>query len=154
MFAQDRSAFTRKEWSLISSCRSPSSVQRYLRSLKYNWERGGETCMSFRGVARTGKAHCLEAAIAAAVILEQYGYPPLLVSIESQDLIDHVLFLFKQNGRYGSVARSRDLGLHGRRPVYRSVRDLVMSYFEPYIDKTGRITGYGVGDLRDLGNYN
>jgi hypothetical protein len=89
----------------------------------------------------------------AAVILEQHSYPPLLVSIESQDRIDHVLYLFKRDGCYGAVARSRDLGLHGRKPVYRRVRDLVMSYFDPYIDKTGRITGYGVADLRDLGNY-
>ncbi|HEU4387768.1 MAG TPA: hypothetical protein VFV34_08225, partial [Blastocatellia bacterium] len=65
----------------------------------------------------------------------------------------HVLYLFKRDGNYGSVARSRDVGLHGRKPVYRRVRDLVMSYFDAYIDKTGRITAYGVADLRDLGNY-
>ncbi len=89
----------------------------------------------------------------AATVLEQHGYPPLLVSIESQDLLDHVLFLYKKEGRYGSVARSRDIGLHGRKPVFRSVRDLVMTYFDPYIDKTGRITGYGVADLNVLGGY-
>jgi hypothetical protein len=87
------------------------------------------------------------------VILEQHGYPPTLVSIESQDKLDHVLLLFKRNGRWGSVARSRDIGLHGRKPVFRTVRDLVMSYFEMYIDKTARITGYAVASLYELGDY-
>jgi hypothetical protein len=102
---------------------------------------------------REQKAHCLEGAISAAVILEQYGYPPLLVSIESQDQLDHVLFLFQHKGLYGSVARSRDIGLHGRKPVYRTVRDLVMSYYDMYIDKSGRIVGYAATDLRELGTY-
>jgi hypothetical protein len=145
--------FTRKEWQIIESHRTPEQVQRYLSALPYNWERDGKTCRSFRGVVRFGRAHCLEAAITAAVILEQHGLPPLLVSFESQDKLDHVLFLFKRNDLYGAVARSRDLGLHGRKPVFRTVRGLVMSYFDPYIDKTGRITGYAVADLRELGNY-
>jgi hypothetical protein len=102
---------------------------------------------------RENRAHCLEGTIAAAVILEQHGYPPVVVSIESRDKLDHVLWLFKRDGRLGSVARSRDIGLHGRKPVFRTVRDLVMSYFEPYIDKTARITGYAVANLYDLGNY-
>lgn len=151
--APKKSDFTKAEWRIIESHRTPAQVQRFLRSLDYNWESNGETCLSFRRVIRQGKAHCLEGAMTAAVILEQHGYPPLLVSIESQDLIDHVLFPFNHFGHWGAVARSRDLGLHGRRPVYRTVRDLVMSYFDPYIDKTGRITAYGVADLRHFGNY-
>jgi hypothetical protein len=95
----------------------------------------------------------LEGAIVASVILEQHGYPPTVVSIESQDKLDHVLFVFKRNGRWGSVASSRDIGLYGRKPVFRTVRDLVMSYFEMYIDKTARITGYAVASLYELGDY-
>lgn len=148
-----RSDFTTEELSVIERYRTPYQVQHYLSSLPYNRELNGATCFSFRGVITNNRAHCLEAAIAATVILEYWGYPPLLVSIESQDLLDHVLFLYKNGDRYGSVARSRDIGLHGRKPVFRTVRDLVMSYFDPYIDKTGRITGYGVADLNDLGNY-
>ena len=108
---------------------------------------------SFREVLRAGEAHCLEAAVSAAVILEQHGYPPLLLDLESQDLLDHVLFVFRHQGLWGSVARSRDFGLHGRQPVFRSIRDLVWSYFEPYVDLTGRIKGYGVTSLYELGNY-
>ena len=148
-----RSNFTRREWDAITAHRTPRAVQHFVRALDYNWEETGETCNTFRSVIRTGRAHCLEAALTAAVILEQHAYPPLLVSIESQDQIDHVLYLFKRGARYGAVARSRDPGLHGRKPVYRRVRDLVMSYFDAYVDKTGRITGYGVADLRDLGAY-
>src|SRR5207249_4947228 len=142
-----RSAFTPKEWAVVQSYRTPLQVQRFLNSLRYNWEKPKATLRSFRGVITTGTAHCLEAAITAAAILEQHGYPPLMLSLESADKLDHVLYLFKQRGRWGTVARSREAGLHGRKPIFRSVRDLVLTYVEPYVDFTGRLTGYGVGTL-------
>jgi len=145
--------FTSREWRIIQSHKTPERVQQYLKTIPYNRELSGGTCYSFRRVVRENRAHCLEGALAAATILEQHGYPPVLMSIESQDYLDHVLLVFKRKGRLGSVARSRDLGLHGRKPVFRSLRDLVLSYFEPYIDKTGRITGYAVASLYELGNY-
>src|SRR5436309_3620143 len=146
-------AFTRKEWRIIRRCRTPEKVHRFLRSLPYNWERGGDTLRSFRQVIRRETAQCLEAALVAAVIMEQHGEPPLVVSFESQDGIDHVIYVFRRHGRWGSVARSRDAGLHGRRPVFRTIRELVWSYFDPYVDFTGRITGYQLVDLRALGKY-
>ncbi len=145
-----REAFRPKEWAVIERCRTPRQVQAYLRALPYNWEKGGETLRTFRGVVKHGEAHCLEAALSAATILEQHGYPPLLLDIESQDKLDHVLFVFRRNGRWGTVARSRDAGLHGRKPVFRTLRHLVMSYADPYVDGMGRITGYGFFDLRSL----
>jgi hypothetical protein len=148
-----RNDFTDHEWKIVQRYRNPRAVQGFLGRLPYNKESSGNTCLSFRSVLIHNRAHCLEGALVAATILEQHGYPPVLVSIESQDKLDHVLFLFKEEGRYGSVARSRDIGLHGRKPVFRSVRDLVMSYFDTYIDKTGRITGYASASLYDLGNY-
>jgi len=148
-----RDAFTRREWRIIQRHRTPEQVQQFLRSLPYNWERRGDTLRSFREVIRRGTAHCLEAALVAAVILEQHGYPPLVVSFESKDGVDHVIFAYRRHGRWGSVARSRDAGLHGRKPVFRTVRALVWSYFDPYVDFTGRITGYQLVDLRQLGNY-
>lgn len=148
-----KSSFTRSERKIIERCRTPEQVQRFLREIPYNRELGGATCYSFRRVLRENRAHCLEGALVAATILEQHGYPPVLVSIESQDKLDHVLLLFRRNGRIGAVARSRDVGLHGRKPVFRNVRDLVMSYFETYIDMTGRMTGYAVASLYDLGAY-
>jgi hypothetical protein len=145
--------FTAKEWRIIQSCRTPLQVQRYLKAIPYNREAVGTSCFSFRRVIRDNRAHCLEGALVAATILEQHGYPPLLVSMESQDYLDHVIFLFQQHGKYGAVARSRDIGLHGRKPIFRTVRDLVMSYYDPYIDGSGRITGYAVANLYELGNY-
>lgn len=148
-----RAAFTRREWAIIQRHTTPWQVERYLRSLGYNHERVGETLRSFREVVRTGQVHCLEAALTATVILEQHAYPPLLVSFESQDKLDHVIFVFRHRGHWGSVARSRDAGLHGRRPVFRSIRDLAWSYYDPYVDFTGRLTGYALVDLREMGRY-
>ena len=145
-----REAFRPKEWAVIQKCRTPKKVQEFLRSLPYNWEKQGETLRTFRGVIKQGSAHCLEGAIAAATILEQHGYPPIFLDFESQDKIDHVLFLFRHRGRFGTVARSRDAGLHGRKPVFRTLHLLVRSYVDPYIDGSGRITGYGVFDLRTM----
>lgn len=146
-------AFTRKEWRVIQAHRTPAEVQRYLSRMPYNWEREGATLRSFREVVRRNTAHCLEAALAAAVILEQHKYPPLLMSLESQDKLDHVIFVFQRDGKWGSVARSRDIGLHGRKPVFKTLRSLAWSYFDPYVDHTARITGYGVTNLYVLGGY-
>jgi len=145
-----REAFRRKEWAIIQRYRTPGQVQAFLRTLPYNRERKEETLRTFRGVVKYWQAHCLEGALTAAAIMEQHGYPPLLLDLESQDNLDHVLFLFNQGGRWGTIARSRDIGLHGRKPVFRTVRQLVMSYADPYVDGSGRITGYGVADLRSL----
>lgn len=153
--APPRSAFTAAERRLIQRLSTPSAVQRYLNALPYNTEPppGRATLRSFRGVVRHGTAHCLEAALSSAVILEQHGYPPLVLSFESIDELDHVIFVYKERGRWGSVARSRDPGLHGRRPVFSSPRALARSYIDPYVDFTGRVTGYAVVDLRCLGTY-
>ena len=151
--AADSKCFTAKEWKLVQRLNTPAKVQRFFSEMTYNYETNGGTLRSFREVVKRNEAHCLEAAVGAAVILEQHGYPPLLLDLESRDLLDHVVFVFKQNGRWGSVARSRDPGLHGRKPVYRSLRDLAWSYFDTYVDFTGRLKGYGLTSLYELGNY-
>src|SRR6266566_5088692 len=149
--------FTASERRLIARLRTPLAVQRYLNRLPYNEEpHGRATLRSFRGVVRHGRAHCLEAALFAAATLEQHGYPPLVLSFESIDELDHVIFVYRHRGkgnRWGSVARSRDPGLHGRKPVFATPRALALSYFDPYIDFTGRIKAYAVMDLRVLGTY-
>src|SRR5438067_2237127 len=147
---RDRRDHRPRERRVLERATTPERVQRWLESLPYNHEERGETLRTFRGVVRTGKAHCLEAALSAATILEQHGYPPTVLDLESKDDIDHVVFLFREGGKFGSVARSRDPGLHGRKPAFRSVRGLVFSYVDPYVDRTGRINGYGVLDLRTL----
>ena len=149
----DAKSFTTAEWKLIQRLNTPGKVQRFFSSMPYNWEKDGGTVRSFREIVKQNEAHCLEAAVGAAVILEQHGYAPLLLDLESQDLLDHVIYVFKKDGGWGSVARSRDAGLHGRKAVYRSLRALALSYFDPFVDFTGRLKGYGVTSLYDLGNY-
>ncbi len=147
--------FSARERRLIDSLRTPLAVQLFLNRLPYNQEpHGRATLRSFRGVVRHGVAHCLEAALFAAVVLEQHGYPPLVLSFESIDQLDHVIFVYQRGGAWGSVARSRDPGLHGRKPVFATPRALALSYFDPYIDFTGRITGYAVVNVAaEMGDY-
>lgn len=143
-----REVFTRKEWDVIQEFRTPRQVQNFIRTFTYNHEKGGETLQSFRGTLRRKTAHCLEAALVAATILEQHSYPPLLLDLESKDHLDHVVFAFRKNGRWGAVGQSRDFSLQGRRPLYRTLRHLVMSYVDPYVNEQARIVGYALADLR------
>ena len=147
-----RSRFTAAERRVVDSLGTPRRVQRWLRSIGYNWGVGprGPTLRTFRGVIRHREANCLEAVLAAATILEQRGRPPLILDLESQDGLDHVLYLYRTGGSWGAIGKSRDIGLQGRKPVFGRVRDLVYSYVDPYVDHSGRITGYAVANLDDL----
>jgi hypothetical protein len=164
----DALTFTRAERRLIARLRTPIDVQKYLNALPYNNEPppGRATLRSFRGVVRRRTAHCLEAALFAATVLEQHGYPPLVISFESIDELDHVIFVYQQpkrglapasstgvRPRWGSVARSRDPGLHGRKPVFATPRALAASYLDTYVDLTGRIKAFALVDLRVMGAY-
>jgi hypothetical protein len=84
---------------LIRHLNTPEKVQHWLSSLKYNTE---ETMYGLPMVVRRGRAHCLEGALSAAAILEQHGYSPLILDLESEDLLDHTLFLYTHNARYSS----------------------------------------------------
>jgi hypothetical protein len=148
-------SFTPRERRLIARLRTPADVQAHLNQLPYNTEpHGRATLRPFRGVVQHGCAHCLEAALFAAVVLEQHGLAPLVISFESIDALDHVIFAYQSRGRWGSVARSRDPGLHGRKAVFASPRALAASYLDPYVDFTGRLTAYALVDLgRVMGDY-
>lgn len=136
---------------LAKKLKTPRQVQMYLRRLPYNREKKGETLSSAEKALRRGRLHCFEAAFAAAAILEHHGYPPLVMSLESKDNLDHVIYVFRQKNRWGAIARSRDEGLHGRPPRYRSLRDLAWSYYDEYVDKSGKVTAYQVAHLDDSG---
>lgn len=146
-------AFLPAERALVKRLRTPAAVQAWLNALPYNAELGGETLRAFRGVVAHGTAHCLEAALFAAAALEQHGYPPLLLSFESIDRLDHVIFVYRGADGWGSIARSRDPGLHGRRPVFATPRALALSYVDPYVDYTGRVRAYAVVHLGAMGGY-
>ena len=148
-----RATFTPAERALVERLRTPRAVQLWLNALPYNHEKRGETLRSFRGVVARGTAHCLEAALFAAVTLEQHGHPPLLLSFESIDRLDHVIYVYRGPHGWGSIARSRDPGLHGRRPVFATPRALALSYVDPYVDFSGRVRAYGVVHLAAMGSY-
>jgi hypothetical protein len=132
---------------LAKKYRTPKQVQAYLRKLPYNRELQGETLRSADQALKKGRAHCLEAAFIAAAILELHGYPPRVLSFESQDGLDHVIFVYQHKGLWGAVARSRDEGLHGRPAIFKTPRALALSYFDPYVDHSGRITAYQIAHL-------
>lgn len=138
---------------LARTLKTPRQVQRYLRTLPYNREHNGQSLASAQTALKRKRMHCLEATFAAAAILEHHGYPPLVMSFESVDLLDHVIYVFqdKKTRKWGAIARSRDEGLHGRAPVYRTPRDLAKSYIDPYVDKSGRIKAFQIANLDDMG---
>lgn len=147
LFQQTFSDTLIKKWS--RKLRTPKEVQQFLRALPYNRDIGGATLRSAESSLRAKTAHCLEAAFIAAAILEPHGYPPLVMSFESRDGLDHVIFVFREKRKWGAIARSRDEGLHGRPPIYRSLRDLALSYYDPYVDKEGEINAYQLANLDD-----
>lgn len=129
---------------------TPHAVQTLLQTFSYNHLKNPHTVYSAKTVWKKKSAHCLESAFFAAAILEVKGYSPLVMSLESVDALDHVVYIFRSRaGKWGAIGLSRDRGLQGRAPVFRSPRDLALSYFDPYIDQTGRVTGYGVAHLDD-----
>lgn len=132
---------------LIQKIKTPTQAQDWLRTLSYN---KADTMYGLQGVLKRKKAHCLEGVLSVAALLEPHGYPSLILDLESKDNLDHTLFLYKENGKFGTVAMSRDVGLDGRKPVFKTIRALVQSYLIPYIDARAEITGYGVFDLRTL----
>ena len=128
---------TRAEVALLRRLSTPEKVQRYLDDLTYNLEKGGDTVRSPRRVMRDRTAHCAEGAIFAAAAFRLNGRPPLIVDLEADNDDDHVLAVYRERGLWGSVAISKFSGLRFRAPVYRTIRELVMSYFEDYFNWDG-----------------
>ena len=120
---------------------TPEKIQRFLdRDIAYNVEPSGDTCYSPRTVMREGVAHCMEGALMGALALRLLGHPPLLVDLEAVRDSDHVLAVYRVNNHWGAVAKSDYSGLRSREPVYKTVRELVMSYFEHYYNPAGEKT--------------
>ena len=129
-----RDIFTPAELAVFRRLRTPEKIQRYLDDLAYNKEPGGPTCRSPRRVMRDRTGHCMEGALFGAAALRMLGHPPLLLDLEAVRDDDHVLAIFRQRGCWGALAKSNFAGLRYREPVYRTLRELVMSYFEHYFN--------------------
>jgi hypothetical protein len=124
--------FTRADLAVFRRLSTPEKIQRYLDELPYDKEPDGPRCRSPRRVLRDRTAHCMEGALMGAAALRMLGHPPLLLDLEAVRDDDHVLAIFRVRGHWGAVAKSNYSGLRFREPVYRTLRELVMSYFEHY----------------------
>src|SRR5918996_549885 len=126
---------TRPEFALLERLDTPQKIQAYLYSLRQNFEVGGETCRPVRQVLHVGRAHCIEGAMLAACALWVHGEPPLLLDMRAVRDFDHVVALFRRHGRWGAISKTNGIGLRWRDPVYRTVRELAMSYFHEYANR-------------------
>ena len=144
---------TRTEFTLLRRLRTPEKIQAFLYGLKQNFETQGETCNSVRTVLRLRRAHCIEGAMLAACALWIHGKPPLLMDLQAVRDFDHVVAVFRRHGRWGAISKTNGIGLRWRDPVYRSLRELAMSYVHEYTNKRDHKTlrTYSVPfDLRRL----
>lgn len=129
------------EWRRLAPLATPWQVQAFVHALPANHEEDGETVRSVRGVLQHGHAHCIEAALVAACALWMHGDPPLLMHLDcAPSDYPHVVALFRRGRCWGAISKSNHAGLRFRDPVYRSLRELAMSYFHEYVDSRSRKT--------------
>src|ERR1700742_5077195 len=129
--------FTAKELRTLRSLKTPALIQRFLDDMRYHH---AKTAWSPRLVLKHRQAHCLEGALFAAAALRVNGFPALLWDLESVRDDDHVLAVFQVGGRWGAIGKSNFAGLRYREPVYKSLRELAMSYFDSYFNLLGERT--------------
>jgi hypothetical protein len=129
---------TDRELSQLRRLAPPWRIQRFLDELDY--DTAGAGCRSPRRVLRERTVQCMDGALFAAAALRANGYPPLIVDLEAEQDDDHVIAVFRRNGAWGALARSNYSGLRFREPVYATLRELVMSYFESYFNLRGEKT--------------
>ncbi len=127
-------SLTKAERKSIARLTSPAKIQAYLDALPYRTE---DCYRCPLNVVRDQRAHCFDGALFAAAMLRRLGYPPVLVDLFADRDDDHILALYKNDGHYGALAKSNFVGLRYREPIYRSLRELVMSYFEDYYNVEG-----------------
>ena len=126
---------TAEEGRLLRSLTTPRRIQEFLVELEANFEEQGDTLFSVRRVLRHRRAHCIEAAFVAACALWLQGEPPLVVDMAANGDADHVIAVFRRDGCWGAISKSNHIWLRWRDPIYRSLRELVMSYFHEYVNK-------------------
>ncbi len=149
-----RGGLTAREHAVLARLATPARIQAFVNALPTNHELGGETLLSVREVLRQRRAHCIEAALLAAYALWIHGEPPLVMHLDCDPAdFPHVVALFRRGGHWGAVSKSNGAALRYRDPVYRTLRELALSYFHEYCDARGRKTlrsNSGAFDLRRL----
>ncbi|HEV2732300.1 MAG TPA: hypothetical protein VGV15_19890 [Terriglobales bacterium] len=124
-------SFTPAELRKLRSLKNPHGIQRFIDDMPYHL---ADTAWSPQRVLRENTAHCFEGAMMAAAALRVNGYPPLVFDLEAEKDTDHVVAIYRVNGHWGAIAKSNFAGCRYREPVYRSLRELAMSYFEVYFN--------------------
>src|SRR5436305_1680018 len=130
-------SFSRAELRKLRSLKDPHGIQKFLNAQPYHL---ADTAWSPRRVLRENTSHCFEGALFAAAALRVNGYPPLIIDLEAEHDTDHVIAVYKQRGHWGAIANSNYTGCRYREPVYRTLRELVMSYFDVYFNQRGERT--------------
>lgn len=129
--------WTAEERNVLKTLSTPAKIQDFLNTLEYRVVRDNETCSSPRTVLKERKAQCIEGAMFAAAALRFHGYPPLIVDLEASPTdLDHVIAVFQINGCWGALSKTNHGILRYREPIYRSIRELVISYFHEYFLQT------------------
>jgi hypothetical protein len=144
---------TRAEFRALARLDTPQKIQAFLTLTPSNFEPNGDTVLSVREVLRQRRAHCIEGAMLAACALWIHGEPPLLFDLEAVHDYDHVVSLFRRGDRWGAISKTNHIALRYRDPVYRTLRELAMSYFHEYANLRGQKTlrRYSRAfDLRDV----
>jgi hypothetical protein len=135
--ANSANTFTPAELRKLRSLKNPHGIQRFLDDMPYHL---AHTAWSPRVVLRENASHCLEGAIFAAAALRANGFPPLILDFEADHDTDHVMAIYRMKGHWGAIAKSNFTGCRYREPVYRSLRELAMSYFNIYFNLRGERT--------------
>ena len=131
--------FNQEEIKLFKTLNTPRKVQDFLDKIPINFEPTGDTFLSPREVLKQNRAHCIEAACLAAAILRFHGHPPLIVDLTSKEGDeDHVIAVFKQHGHWGAISKTNHAVLRYREPIYKTIRELIMSYFHEYIQNSSK----------------
>ncbi len=150
-------SYKKEEIRLFKKLNSPKKIQDYIQKIPFNFEKLGETCMSPRTILKKKKAHCMEGALFAAAVLEFHGHLPLILDLRTSKKpfdYDHVVAIWKEDGFYGAISKTNHGVLRYREPVYKSVRELVMSYFHEYFLTNGLKTLREYSDPFDLNHFN
>jgi hypothetical protein len=131
---------TRQETTLLMRLNTPEKIQNFITAIPINHEPEGDTALSVREVLRQRRAHCIEGAFVAAAAFHLMGEPPWLLDMQGPGDADHVVTLYKRRGCWGAISKSNHIWLRGRDPIYRSLRELAMSYFHEYVNSKGERT--------------
>lgn len=149
-----KSGLNKSEWQKLKKLSTPAKVQDFLNSLPFNFEKSGETHHSPRFTLKNKKAHCFEGALVAAATLWINGKKPLLLDLKTvRPDFDHVVTLFREGRYWGAISKTNHAVLRYREPVYRSVRELAMSYFHEYFLNNGKKTLRSFSKPFDLSRF-